>query len=178
MTSKYVVVARIFDIIDGEPKVLMVRNLEEERTFLERNEKNELVEVDGIKPEGWGLPGGRVRENDLAPWLDEKIDSDVLSEKTLEHILRREVREEAGMELGGLAHARTDRGDRIRVLYNGWDAKGDMVPKANDIIEARWLTYEDVLRGEVDGVPIYWSTHRPDALEVFENPQILLEALG
>src|SRR5688500_13406408 len=126
-------IRRLWRIIPSNTRAKLVRATQTSFTVsaaaIVSNEKNEVLLLNHVlRPfSGWGFPGGFIEKGEQA-----------------ENAIRREIREEIGIELSQLQlyTARTV-GSHIEILFF---AKAEGEPKVNsaEIMEVRWFPFDDV----------------------------------
>jgi len=93
------------------------------------NDENQVLLLDHVLRigSGWGIPGGFIKRGEQ-----------------LEEGLRREIREETGLELENVNILRTRTADRhIEALFTA-AAKGKAQVKSREIREVKWFTDEKI----------------------------------
>jgi 8-oxo-dGTP pyrophosphatase MutT (NUDIX family) len=109
----------------------------------------------------WGVPGGKLEWNDMDITKPTRVNGDVLDfEDTVENLVKREAREEAGIELeDGLKYINSVafvRPDGIPVVLVKFAAKyksGDVVIERGAFTDHAWVNAEEIKNYPcIDGV--------------------------
>jgi ADP-ribose pyrophosphatase YjhB (NUDIX family) len=100
---------------------------------------------------GWGLPGGFLNPGEHS-----------------EKALKRELKEEVGIELTDLRLIKTRTiGNHVEIIYACRAVNTDARPLTGEIIEARWLRVDEVNAK----IPNVEGEHIRLALKISEKPQ-------
>jgi 8-oxo-dGTP pyrophosphatase MutT (NUDIX family) len=115
-----------------------------------------------VHPERYAVPGGKLEWKNLDINNPTRINGDVLDyENAIENLLRREVKEEAGIEIKpGLAYINSIvfiRPDNIPVVLVKFAARyksGDVVLEKGGFTDHAWVNAEEVRNYScIDGIP-------------------------
>ncbi len=118
-------------------------------------------EREKVHPGRWGVPGGKLEWKDLDILHPTRINGDVLDfEGAVENLLKRETREEAGIEIeDGIAYINSVafvRPDGIPVVLVKFAVKyksGEVVVEEGGFTDHAWVDAEEVKRYPcIDGV--------------------------
>jgi 8-oxo-dGTP pyrophosphatase MutT (NUDIX family) len=126
--------------------VVVYRESDARCLILKRDEREK------VHPGRWGVPGGKLEWNDMDITKPTRTNGDVLDfENTVEHLVKREAREEAGIEIkSGLAYINSVafvRPDGIPVVLVKFAAKyesGEVVLEKGAFTDHAWVNAEEV----------------------------------
>lgn len=130
-----------------------------------RSDKKCLIlkraEREKVHPGRWATPGGKLEWSDLDLAHPTRINGDVLDfECAVEQLLKRETREEAGIEIedgivyiNSVAFVRPDGIPVVLVKFAAKYKSGDVVVEEGGFTDHAWVSAEEVKRYEcIDGV--------------------------
>jgi ADP-ribose pyrophosphatase YjhB (NUDIX family) len=135
--------------------VVVYRESDAKCLILKRDEREK------VHPGRWGVPGGKLEWNDMDITKPTRINGEVLDfENTVENLVKRETREEAGIEIkDGLVYINSVafvRPDGIPVVLVKFAAKyksGDVVLEKGAFTDHAWVNAEEVKSYScIDGV--------------------------
>ena len=113
-------------------------------------------------PNRYAVPGGKLEWKDLDIRNPTRINGDILDyENAIEDLLRRETKEEAGIEIGDTFHyinsvafIRPDETPVILVKFAAEYAGGDVVLEEHGFVDHAWVNAEEIKEYEcIDGIP-------------------------
>jgi len=134
---------------------IVYRESDKKCLILKRDEREK------VHPGRWGVPGGKLEWNDLDLAKPTRTNGDVLDfENAVENLVKRETREEAGIELeNGLKYINSVafvRPDGIPVVLIKFAAKyksGDVVVEKGAFTDHTWVNTDEVKNYPcIDGV--------------------------
>ncbi|MDD5098752.1 MAG: NUDIX hydrolase [Candidatus Colwellbacteria bacterium] len=115
-----------------------------------------------VHPGRWGTPGGKLEWNDLDISNPTRMNGDVIDfENAVEGLLRREAKEEAGVEIGNdfkyinsNAFIRPDETPVVLIKLAAKYVSGEVIPEPGGFTDFAWVDAEEVKNYEcIDGVP-------------------------
>lgn len=143
---------KLFYFVAG---VTVYRDSDKRCLILKRDEREK------VHPGRYGVPGGKLEWNDLPIDAPTRINGDVLDfEHAIDKLLKREVREEAGIEiedrliyLHSMAFVRPDETPVILIKFAGKYKKGDVVLEKGAFTDYKWVNAEEVKQHDcIDGI--------------------------
>lgn len=114
-----------------------------------------------VHPGRYAVPGGKLEWANLPIGKPTRVNGDVLDfENAVEDLLRREVKEEAGIEIGGelsylnsVAFVRPDGIPVVLVKFAAKYKSGDVVLEQGAFTDYAWVNAEEVKKYEcIDGI--------------------------
>lgn len=135
--------------------VVVCREFDGKRLILKRDER------ETAHPGRYGVPGGKLEWANLPIDKPTRINGDILDfENAIEDLLKREAKEEAGIEIGdefyyinSVAFVRPDETLVILVKFAGKYKGGDVVLEQGSFTDYKWVNAEEVKRYEcIDGI--------------------------
>jgi len=114
-----------------------------------------------VHPGRWGTPGGKLEWNDFDLANPTRLNGDVIDfENAIEDLLRREAKEEAGIELGdefvyinSNMFIRPDETPVVLVKLGAQYKSGDVVLEKDAFTDHAWVNAEEVKNYEcIDGI--------------------------
>ncbi|MFA4999390.1 MAG: NUDIX hydrolase [Parcubacteria group bacterium] len=136
--------------------VLVFRENDERCLILKRDMREK------VHPGRWGTPGGKLEWKDIDIEHPTRLNGDVIDfQDAVENLLRREAREEAGIEIGDdFRYVNSNvfvRPDETPVVLIKLAAKykgGNIVPEVGGFTDYAWVNEDEVKNYEcIDGVP-------------------------
>ena len=135
--------------------VLIYRESDSRCLILKRDEREK------VHPGRWGVPGGKLEWRDLPLGKPTRINGDVLDfENSVEDLLAREAREEAGVEIGeklhyinSVAFIRPDETPVVLVKFAAKYKGGEVVPERGGFTDFAWVNEREAKEYQcIDGV--------------------------
>ena len=135
--------------------VVVYRKSDERCLILKRDPREK------VHPGRYGVPGGKLEWHDLNIEKPTRMNGDVLDyENAVEDLLRRETREEAGIEIGGkflylnsVAFVRPDEIPVVLVKFAAEYVSGDIKLEKGSFTDYVWVNAEEVDAYEcIDGI--------------------------
>jgi 8-oxo-dGTP pyrophosphatase MutT (NUDIX family) len=136
--------------------VVVVRESDGRCLLLKRSEQEK------VHPGKYCVPGGKLEWRDLDPTKPTRINGEVLDyEHAVEELLAREVREEAGVEIGreleyinSVAYIRPDGAPSVMVKFAARYAGGEVSLEHGSFTDFTWANPEEVRQLKcIDGIP-------------------------
>jgi 8-oxo-dGTP pyrophosphatase MutT (NUDIX family) len=136
--------------------VVVYRNSDKKCLILKRSEREK------VHPGRYAVPGGKLEWKDLDIGHPTRVNGDVLDfEGAVEGLLRREVKEEAGIEienklyyLGSMAFVRPDETPVVFIQYAARHKAGEVVPEEGAFTDHAWVDAEEAKNYPcIDGIP-------------------------
>ena len=135
--------------------VVVYRDSDKRCLILKRDEREK------VHPGRYGVPGGKLEWENLPIYKPTRVNGDVLDfENAIEDLLKREAREEAGIEIGdeffyinSVAFVRPDETPVILVKFGGLYKNGDIVLEKGSFTDYKWVNAEEVKQYDcIDGI--------------------------
>ena len=135
--------------------VVVYRDSDKRCLILKRDEREK------VHPGRYGVPGGKLEWENLPIYKPTRVNGDVLDfENAIEDLLKREAREEAGIEIGdeffyinSVAFVRPDEIPVILVKFGGLYKNGDIVLEKGSFTDYKWVNAEEVKQYDcIDGI--------------------------
>src|SRR3989344_2156219 len=135
--------------------VVVYRDSDKRCLILKRDEREK------VHPGRYGVPGGKLEWENLPIYKPTRVNGDVLDfENAIEDLLKREAREEAGIEIGdeffyinSVAFVRPDETPVILVKFAGKYKSGDIVLEKGSFTDYKWVNAEEVKQYDcIDGI--------------------------
>ena len=135
--------------------VVVYRESDGRCLILKRDEREK------VHPGRYGVPGGKLEWGNLPIGSPTRINGDVLDfENTIEDLLKREAKEEAGIEIGdeflyinSVAFVRPDETPVVLVKFAAKYKGGDVVLEKGSFTDYKWVNAEEVKKYDcINGV--------------------------
>jgi 8-oxo-dGTP pyrophosphatase MutT (NUDIX family) len=135
--------------------VVVYRDSDKRCLILKRDEREK------VHPGRYAVPGGKLEWNDLDISKPTRLNGDVIDfENAVEDLLRREVKEEAGIEIEEMLHyinsvafIRPDETPVILVKFAARYKSGEVNPEKGAFTDFAWVNAEEVQQYScIDGI--------------------------
>ncbi|MBI2108870.1 MAG: NUDIX domain-containing protein [Parcubacteria group bacterium] len=135
--------------------VVVYRESDGRCLILKRDEREK------VHPGRYAVPGGKLEWANLPVENPTRINGDVLDfENAIEELLKRETKEEAGIEIGGELHyinsvafVRPDETPVILVKFSAKYKSGDVVLEKGSFTDYKWVNADEVKQYDcIDGI--------------------------
>ena len=143
---------KLFYFVAG---VTVYRDSDRRCLILKRDEREK------VHPGRYGVPGGKLEWKDLPIDAPTRVNGDVLDfENAIEGLLKREAKEEAGIEIGdeflyinSVAFVRPDETPVILVKFAARYKGGDVVLERGSFTDYKWVNADEVKQYDcIDGI--------------------------
>ena len=143
---------KLFYFVAG---VTVYRDSDKRCLILKRDEREK------VHPGRYGVPGGKLEWGNLPIEKPTRINGDVLDfENAIEELLKREAKEEAGIEIGdellyinSVAFIRPDETPVVLVKFAAKYKGGDVVLEKGSFTDYKWVNAEEVKKYDcINGV--------------------------